>query len=87
MGKRTINQLRAGGIAVALLLATACSPTPAEEAQVRIGSAPVEFRVEVAQTADQQRTGLSGRDELSAGTQGCCSDSGAAANNRSGWLA
>lgn len=37
-------------------------------AAVRIGPAPVEFRVEVAQTADQQRDGLSGRDELSAGT-------------------
>ena len=37
-------------------------------AVVRIGPAPVEFRVEVAQTAEQQRAGLGGRQSLSEGT-------------------
>lgn len=45
-----------------------CSLSKPVLAAVRIGPAPVEFRVEVAETADQQRDGLSGRDELSAGT-------------------
>lgn len=57
--------------AAAALLATStgCSTTPPLPlAQVRIGPAPVEFQVEVASTAEQRRTGLQGRDELSAGT-------------------
>lgn len=48
--------------------AAACTSSKPVLAAVRIGPAPVEFRVEVAQTADQQRDGLSGREELSAGT-------------------
>ena len=49
-------------------VATGCAPSPPTFAAVRIGPTPVEFRVEVARTAEQQRDGLSGRDELSAGT-------------------
>lgn len=48
---------------------TGCASTSTPVvAAVRIGPAPIEFQVEVAQTAEQQRDGLSGRDELSAGT-------------------
>lgn len=56
---------------VAAMVATAtgaCAPSTPAYAAVRIGPAQVEFRVEVAQTAEQQRDGLSGRDNLSAGT-------------------
>ena len=51
-------------------LAGGCTSSKPLNAMVRIGPAPapVTFRVEVAQTADQQRDGLSGRDELSAGS-------------------
>lgn len=48
--------------------AAACTSSTPALATVRIGPAPVEFRVEVAQTADQQRDGLSGRDQLATGT-------------------
>lgn len=56
--------------AVAALVATTsgCGTPALPVAQVRIGPAPVQFRVEVARTADQRRTGLQGRDELPAGT-------------------
>lgn len=57
--------------AMAALVATSngCSRPPALPiAQVRIGSAPIQFQVEVASTAEQRRTGLQGRDELPAGT-------------------
>lgn len=49
-------------------VATGCSSSKPVAAIVRIGPAPVEFRVEVAQTADQQRDGLNGQDWLSEGT-------------------
>ena len=69
MSRRT--QL-AGVLAAAAALAatsSSCSSTPALPiAQIRIGPAPVQFRVEVANTAEQRRTGLKGRDELAAGT-------------------
>ncbi|MDN5803020.1 MAG: DUF192 domain-containing protein [Microlunatus sp.] len=45
-----------------------CTSSRPVLATVQIGPVPVEFRVEVAQTAEQQRDGLSGRAELSAGT-------------------
>jgi uncharacterized protein len=48
--------------------AAACTSSKPVLATVRIGPALVEFQVEVAQTADQQRDGLSGRNELPAGT-------------------
>lgn len=61
--------LGAVAAAVGAVATTAgCTSSKPILAAVRIGPAPVEFRVEVAQTAEQQRDGLSGRDELSAGT-------------------
>ncbi|MDN5764022.1 MAG: DUF192 domain-containing protein [Microlunatus sp.] len=58
-----------GSIAAAVgAVVGGCTSSKPVLAAVRIGPAPVEFRVEVAQTADQQRDGLNGRDELSAGT-------------------
>lgn len=58
-----------GALAAALgTLAGGCTASKPVTAIVRIGPAPVEFRVEVAQTADQQRDGLNGRDSLSEGT-------------------
>lgn len=60
-----------GAVAVAVGAAgtaAACTSSKPVLATVRIGPDPVEFRVEVAQTANQQRDGLSGRNELSAGT-------------------
>ena len=65
MRRRT---LVVGALAAAMgIVAAACSSRPAT-AVVRIGPTPVEFRVELAHTATQQREGLSGRDELPAGT-------------------
>lgn len=60
--------LLVGAVAAAVGMAAGCTSSKPVLAAVRIGPAPVEFRVEVAETADQQRAGLSGRDELSAGT-------------------
>ena len=57
-----------GALAGAVVMAAGCTSSKPTLAAVRIGPAPVEFRVEIAQTADQQRDGLSGRDELSVGT-------------------
>ena len=61
-----------GALAAALgtvgTLVGGCTSSKPVTALVRIGSAPVEFRVEIAQTADQQRDGLSGREPLSEGT-------------------
>lgn len=58
-----------GALAAALgTLAGGCTSSKPVLAAVRIGPVPVEFRVEVAQTAEQQRDGLSGRDSLSEGT-------------------
>lgn len=65
MRRRT---LLLGALAAALGTLAGCTSSKPVTAIVRIGPAPVEFRVEVAQTADQQRDGLNGRDELSAGT-------------------
>lgn len=45
-----------------------CTSSAPVLAEVRIGSGPGFFRVEIAQTAEQQRDGLSGRDHLSPGT-------------------
>lgn len=64
---------KAAGFLAALtaLLGTGsgCGATPSlPVAQVRIGPSPVQFRVEVASTAEQRRTGLQGRDGLPAGT-------------------
>lgn len=56
-----------GAVAVAVGTAASCTSSKPVFAAVRIGPAPVEFRVEVAQTVEQQRAGLSGRDQLSAG--------------------
>lgn len=60
--------LLVGAVAAAVVMAAGCTSSKPVLAAVRIGPAPVEFRVEVAHTADQQRDGLSGRDKLSAGT-------------------
>ena len=55
--------------ALATVVPTAgCSSSEPVTATVKIGPAPVEFRVEVAQTADQQRDGLSGRESVPPGT-------------------
>lgn len=57
--------------AMAALVATSngCSSPPALPiAQVRIGPAPIQFRVEVAHTDEQRRAGLRDRDNLPAGT-------------------
>lgn len=57
-----------GALAAALAVsATGCASSP-PTALVRIGPAPVEFRVEVATTAEQQRDGLTGRDKLPDGS-------------------
>lgn len=45
-----------------------CTSSDPVRATVRIGPTVAEFQVEVAQTADQQRDGLSNRDELAPGT-------------------
>jgi hypothetical protein len=61
----------AGALAVvAALVATSggCGSTALPVAQVRIGPAPVQFRVEVANTAERRRTGLQDKDELPPGT-------------------
>lgn len=58
-------------LALAMLCAgplASCTESDPVRATVRIGPAVTEFQVEVAQTADQQRDGLSDRDELAAGT-------------------
>lgn len=60
--------LGAVAAAVAPVGATGCTQSEPVSAIVRIGPVPVEFRVEVARTADQQRGGLVGRDSLSEGT-------------------
>ena len=62
--------MRRRTLLVALLVATSvgCAPSTPTFAAVQIGPTPVEFQVEVAKTAEQQRDGLSGRSELSAGT-------------------
>ncbi len=60
-----------GAVAAAMgVVATTagCTSSKPVLAAVRIGPAPVEFRVEIAETAEQQRNGLGGLDELSAGT-------------------
>lgn len=51
-----------------VVVAAGCTSSKPAQAIVRIGPAAVEFRVEVAQTAEQQRDGLSGRESLSEGT-------------------
>lgn len=63
-------QLAAALAAVALLATIGgCSAPPAlPTAQVRIGPASVQFRVEIAYTGEQRRAGLKGRDDLPAGT-------------------
>lgn len=55
-------------LGLAIMCAGCTSTGTPVHAEVRIGPAVAEFRVEVARTADQQRAGLSGRDELSSGT-------------------
>lgn len=45
-----------------------CTPSAPVLAEVRIGSGPGFFQVEIAQAAEQQRDGLSGRDHLPPGT-------------------
>lgn len=65
--RRTLLLGAAAGALGAAGTAAGCTSS-SECAVVRIGPAPVKFRVEVAQTADQQRDGLSGRAELPAGT-------------------
>lgn len=66
--RRTVLLCAAAAAVGAVTTAAGCTSNKPVLAAVRIGPAPVEFRVEVAQTADQQRAGLSGRAELSAGT-------------------
>lgn len=51
-----------------LAVSGGCSADGPASADVTIGPAPVTFRVEVAQTGEQQQHGLSGRSELSEGT-------------------
>lgn len=56
-------------MALLTVVGAGCSSTPAlPVAQVSIGPVPIQFRVEVASTAEQRRTGLQGRDQLPAGT-------------------
>lgn len=58
-------------LALAMLCAgplVGCASSEPVRATVRIGPAVAEFQVEVAETADQQRDGLSDRDELATGT-------------------
>ena len=59
-------------VATAVLLTggatAACGATPPVQAVVLVGSSRTEFRVDVAQTAGQQREGLSRRTSLAAGT-------------------
>lgn len=62
-----LRNLLLGALAAAMTVpAASCASSP-PIALVRIGPSPVEFRVEVAKSADQQRDGLGGRDELPAG--------------------
>jgi len=67
MHRRT---LLVGAVAAAMASvgAAGCTPNGPVTAIVRIGTAPVEFRVKVAQTAEQRRGGLAGRESLSEGT-------------------
>ena len=61
--------LTAVATAVLLVGATAaCGAAPPVQAVVLVGSSRTEFRVDVAQTADQQREGLSRRTSLAAGS-------------------
>lgn len=62
-----LGTLTVAMIALSALVVGCASPEP-HHAVVRIGSAAVEFRVELAQTADQQKEGLGGRESLPAGT-------------------
>lgn len=58
-------------LALAILCAgplAGCTSSDPVRATVRIGLTAAEFQVEVAQTADQQRDGLSDRDQLASGT-------------------
>lgn len=58
-------------LALAILCAgplAGCTSSDPVRAIVRIGPTVAEFQVEVAETADQQRDGLSNRDELAPGT-------------------
>ena len=65
MKRRT---LLLGAVATAAVtVAAGCGSKPATTV-VQIGPAPVEFRVEVAETAEQQRAGLGGRESLSEDT-------------------
>ncbi len=68
MRRRTLLLATVAATVGTVAVAAGCTSSQPAEAVVRIGPAPVEFRVEVAQTADQQRDGLSGRDSLSQGT-------------------
>ena len=55
-------------VAALLVTSSGCGSPALPAAQVRIGPAPVQFRVEVAHTAEQRRTGLQDKDELPPGT-------------------
>lgn len=57
-----------GAVAATVALAASCSPGQPEHARITIGTGPVEFHVELAQTANQQRDGLSGREAVPEGT-------------------
>lgn len=68
MRRRTLLLATVAAAVGTVAVAAGCTSSKPARAVVRIGPAPVEFRVEVAQNADQQRDGLSSRDSLSEGT-------------------
>lgn len=65
---RRRSQLVAVPLLAVLMLAMGCSPTSPEPTYATVTVGPVTYRVELAQTADQQREGLADRPTLPAGT-------------------
>ena len=66
---RRRSGLTSTGVLAALLLAVpACSPTRTEPAYATVTVGPLTYKVEVAQTAKQQREGLGDRSALPDGT-------------------
>jgi uncharacterized membrane protein (UPF0127 family) len=59
---------RIAAVAALVAVLSGCATTPAPSTAVVIVGTGLEFRVQLATTPDQQRDGLSGRDELSEGT-------------------
>lgn len=61
---------RMAAVAALVAVLTGCAATPAPSTVVVDVGTGLEFRVQLASTPEQQRDGLSGRDELSEGTTG-----------------